>query len=341
MSFVHQYIERTSGRRRDEPLFGDRVVRWLYDPLRENAPALFRLLTGAHSSKALAYFNYDLVLGARLFGARRFLAECGVDLAECLDPPEALDTPRKVFERKIRYWRYRPMPEDERTVVSPADARVLVGSLAEQSDFYLKDKFFSVDELLGIGRYRWLKEFAGGDFAVFRLTPDKYHYNHVPVSGEVLDVYAVEGDYHSCNPHAVVSVMTPYSKNKRVVTVIDTDVAGGTGLGLVVMVEVVALMIGEIVQCYSEQAYDAPRELKPGMFLRRGQPKSLYRPGSSTDVLLFQAQRVRFAEDLLANQRRCDVPSRFTRGFQQPLVETDVQVRSLVGRALDLAKQGE
>jgi hypothetical protein len=31
----------------------------------------------------------------------------------------------------------------------------------------------------------WLPAFDRGDFAIFRLTPDKYHYNHVPVSGEV------------------------------------------------------------------------------------------------------------------------------------------------------------
>ncbi|MDO3376629.1 phosphatidylserine decarboxylase [Geoalkalibacter halelectricus] len=333
MSYVHQYIERCSGRCRVEPLFGDRVVRWLYDPLRENAPALFRLFTGASSSRALAFFNYDLVLGARLLGAERFLAACGIDRTECLDAPETLDTPRKVFERKIRYWQCRPMPSDPRAVVSPADARVLVGSLAEQSAFFLKDKFFTVEELLGAGRYRWLREFAGGDFAVFRLTPDKYHYNHVPVAGRVLDVYEVEGDYHSCNPQAVVSVITPYSKNKRVVTVIDTDVPGGTEVGLVAMVEVVALMIGEIVQCYSEREYCEPCLPAPGMFLHKGQPKSLYRPGSSTDVLLFQAGRVRFAQDLLTNQQRRDVSSRFTRGFQQPLVETDLQVRSVVGWA--------
>lgn len=71
--------------------------------------------------------------------------------------------------------------------------------------------------------------------------------------------------------------MTPFSKNKRVVTVIDTDVEGGTQVGLVAMIEVVALIIGEVVQC---------------------------RPGSSTNVLLFQPRRVRFLDDLLANQRR-------------------------------------
>ena len=52
-------------------------------------------------------------------------------------------------------------------------------------------------------------------------------------------------------PGAVVALVTPYSKNSRVVTIIDTEVPGGTGVGLVAMIEVVALMIGEVVQCYS------------------------------------------------------------------------------------------
>ncbi|HEX9078268.1 MAG TPA: phosphatidylserine decarboxylase, partial [Desulfuromonadaceae bacterium] len=200
---------------------------------------------------------------------------------------------------------------------------------------FLKEKFFSFEELLGRDRQQWREAFRGGDFAVFRLTPDKYHYNHTPVAGKVVDFYAMEGDYHSCNPSAVVAIATPFSKNKRVVTVIDTDVAGGTGVGLVAMVEVVALMIGDIVQAYSPEGYDAPRPVERGMFLEKGRPKSLYRPGSSTDILIFQQGRVRFAADLLENQRRTDVASRFTKGFGRPLVETDVRVRSLIGTAIE------
>jgi phosphatidylserine decarboxylase len=325
----HQYVERSSGTVKNEALFGDRLIQLVYFPLRENAPFLFRSLTGRRSTQLLALLNYDLALGRRLLGNDRFLQECGVDLAECLDPPERLDTARKVFERKIRYWECRPMTDGPGTVVSPADARVLTGSFSQQRQLFLKGKFFELDELLGEGP-EWRQAFADGDFAIFRLTPDKYHYNHVPVSGEVVDIYEIDGTFHSCNPAAIVRQVTPYSKNRRVVTVIDTDVPGGTGVGLVAMIEIVALMIGEIVQCYSEQGYDDPVPVARGLFVRAGCPKSLYRPGSSTDVLIFQPERVRFAEDLLNNQQRSDVVSRFCSGFGRPLVETDVQVRSLI-----------
>ncbi len=145
---------------------------------------------------------------------------------------------------------------------------------------------------------------TSGDFAVFRLTPEKYHYTHVPAAGAVADFYGVNGRYHSCNPHAAVQLLTPYSKNRRVVTVIDTDCEGGDGVGYIAMIEVVALMVGQIEQRYSEGRYDNPQALEKGMFLRRGAPKALFRPGSSTVVLLFQPGRVRFAHDLVRNQQQ-------------------------------------
>lgn len=328
-SLPHQYVERESGRVRTEQLIGDRMVRLLYTGVRENAPLFFRLLTSLRASSLLGFVNFDLPLRS----ARNFISQCGINREECLDDPDGFDTPRKVFERKIRYWECRPLPAGADTVVCPADSRVLLGSFAETSQLFLKEKFFSFEELLG-GRREWLRAFAGGDFAVFRLTPDKYHYNHLPVSGRVVACYEIDGDCHSCNPAAVVTVATPYSKNRRVVTVINTDVPRGSCVGLVAMVEVVALMIGEIVQCYSARRYEAPQPIEPGLFVERGQPKSLFRPGSSTDVLIFETGRVRFAADLLGNMAHPTAASRFSRGFDQPLVETDVRVRSLLAHAV-------
>lgn len=321
---AHQYVERESGRVVTEQLLGDRMVQLLYHRLRECSSTLFRLLTSARSSSLLATVNFDRPLD----DPAAYAGRCGIDLSDCHDPVSSLRTGRLLFERRIRYQQSRPMPDNPAAVVSPADARVLVGSLRQQSLFFLKDKFFSFNELLG--KPVWQQRFADGDFAVFRLTPDKYHYNHTPVAGMVVDHYELEGDYHSCNPAAVVAEVTPFSKNRRAVTVIDSDVAGGTGVGLVAMIEVVALMIGGITQAYSNHDYDQPQQISPGMFLKKGQPKSLYRPGSSTDILLFEPDRICFAADLLQNQQRTDVASRFSSGFHRPLVETDIRVRSLL-----------
>jgi phosphatidylserine decarboxylase len=215
-----------------------------------------------------------------------------------------------------------------------ADACMLIGSFVDVSNLFLKEKFFDLRELLGEDKGDWLKAFADGDYAIFRLTPEKYHYNHVPVSGVVRDFYRIDGANHSCNPAALVEIAAPLSKNRRFVSIIDTDVDGGAGAGLVAMIEITALMIGRVDQCYSEEKYDNPQPMRTGLFLKRGCPKSLYRPGSSTDVLLFQRKRVRLDADLILNQTTPNFPSRFSSGFGKPLAETEVIARSQIARVM-------
>jgi phosphatidylserine decarboxylase len=332
----HQYVERETGKVYTEPLFWDRAINYLYADTRERVPAVFRALTSGRASSLFAFLNFDI---PRPGGAKALLGRCAADLSEFVEDPVALGSLRKVFERQIRYWECRPMPSEPGTVVAPADSKVILGSLSEQSSLFLKEKFFHFEELLGTDRSVWIDVFQDGDFAVFRLTPEKYHYNHTPVAGIVEDLYEIPGGYDSCNPGAVVNLVTPYSKNKRVVTIIDTDVPHGSNVGLVAMIEVVALMIGDIVQVYSEERYEQPRPLHKGMFLKKGAPKSLFRPGSSTDVLLFQQGRIRFAQDLLHNMYRQGVQSRFSCGFGRCLVETDLKARSLI--ALPAGKEEE
>ncbi len=325
----HQYISRDTGAVVSEQLIADRAIDMLYNRLREHTPSLFRALTSRQMSGLLGFVHFDLNLPLDNRRGLQLLTRMGIDRKECVAPHHCFTTPRQVFERQIRYWECRPMDPDPEAIASPADAKVLIGSLQETPELFIKNKFFSAPELLGEDS-SWCRFFTEGDWAVFRLTPDKYHYNHVPVTGEVVDIYALDGRYHSCNPWAVVALASLHAKNRRVVTIIDTDVDGGSGIGLVAMIEVVALMIGDIVQCYSPSGYDQPVPVVKGQRLAKGQPKSLYRPGSSTDILLFQKNAITFSADLQHNVRRSDVHSRFSSGLGRPLVETDVRVRSTI-----------
>jgi phosphatidylserine decarboxylase len=331
-SMPHQYIDRETAEVKTESLYCDRLVNFIYSRIKEQNKTLFHALTSSRATGILGYLNYDLPLRQYLYSPYKLANILSVDLDECADPPNELDSPRKFFERKIKYWQNRPLPADPAVVAAPADSRMLVGSFADRSMLFIKEKFFDYQELLGPSSKDWLTEFEHGDFAIFRLTPDKYHYNHFPVSGRVVDFYQIPGSYHSCNPGAVIQMIGPFSKNKRVVTIIDTDVEGGTGIGPVAMIEVVALMIGEIVQCYSDRKYNSPQQIGPGMTVSKGQPKSLFRPGSSVDVLIFQQGRVTFSEDIVSNMHHRLAVSRFSQGFGQPLVETEVKVRSPIGK---------
>ena len=335
-SLTHQYIDRATGSVANERLMADNLIRTLYSPKLEDASLLSKLASSRYLSEILGYLNYDNALSSRMSGMQRFLRSCGINPRELVDDASTLDTARKVFERKIKYWECRPLPGQERCVVCPADSRVTVGSLRETSILFIKGKFFEFPELLGGKGSRWQRKFVQGDSAIFRLTPEKYHYTHTPVAGCVADFYALQGRYHSCNPNAAVQLLTPYSKNRRVITILDTDCDGGTRIGYVAMIEVVALMVGQIEQGYSERRYDSPCPIEKEMFLQRGAPKALFRPGSSTVVLLFEPERIRFAHDLVVNQTKSGVRSRYTTGFGHPVVETDVMVRSALAHPLEV-----
>jgi phosphatidylserine decarboxylase len=332
---IHQYIDRATGNVVTETLVGDKAIAFLYNHVRENAPRMFKALTSNRMSELLAFYQYDM---PKFRDSQRhndrISQNFGIDPDECVEPPEYFTCMRRVFERQIKFWNCRPMEENPHQIVSPADARLLIGSFSTTSSLFIKNKFFDLTELLGAEK-PWQQYFISGDFAVFRLTPDKYHYNHVPVSGRVADVYVVDGEYHSCNPLASIAVASIHSKNRRVVTIMDTDVQDGSWIGWVAMVEIVALMIGDIKQAYSQKRYEDPMEVHPGLFMKKGCAKSLYRPGSSTDVLIFEPGKIRFCHDLIENSRRNDVLSRFRSLTGRPLVETDIRVRSKLAVKID------
>jgi phosphatidylserine decarboxylase len=331
---AHQYVDRRNSSAVRETFCGDPIVSFLYSRVREDAGWLFRALTSARLTELLGTLLFDVRPASPARMRRRLARQLGIAFTECADPPETLDIARKVFERKIRYWDCRPMEPDPATIVSPADARLLVGSFRQTSKLFLKDKFFQYEEMFGKNKPVWQDAFRGGDYAVLRLTPDKYHYNHVPATGVVRDIYEIDGVFQSCHPAVVVAQATPHSKNRRTVTIIDTDVANGTQAGLVAMIEVVALMIGDIVQCYSAERYEAPSPVHIDMRVERGCPKSLFRPGSSTVVLIFQEGRVRFHDDILANLRRSDLSSLYSEAWGESWVEMDVPVRATIARAI-------
>ena len=143
----HQYIERDTGQLCTECLGSDGFIQFLYsESLRENAAWLFRMVTSHRlSSQLLALLSFDLPFGAQQFGIVRFLQSHGIDLQECVDPNITRKTARAIFERQIRYWECRPMPQAPGMMVAPADARLVLGSLQPQSHLFIKGKFFTYE----------------------------------------------------------------------------------------------------------------------------------------------------------------------------------------------------
>ena len=240
---------------------------------------------------------------------------------------------QKIFERKILYWDCRPMPNDPGTIVSPADSRVILGSLSDMSSLFIKGKFFEFDELIGRDKKSWLAAFREWGFC--RFPPD---------TGKVpLQPYTRGGEGGRFLQHPRgLSFLQSLTRSCRWLRhtrktsesspFLTPMFLGERNIGLVAMIEVVALMIGGIVQCVQQEVLPMTRSPSGAVcFVEKGRPKSLFRPGSSTVVLLFERDKVRFADDILANMSAFGVDSLFSKGFGQPMVETDIKVRSLLG----------
>ena len=75
MQTIHQYIERDSGAVRTEKLYGDRLIRLLYNGVRENAPLLFRLFTSPLASGLLGFINFDAPLAGGFAGKSRWASQ--------------------------------------------------------------------------------------------------------------------------------------------------------------------------------------------------------------------------------------------------------------------------
>ena len=328
---AHQFVSLTHGNAADETLLADRVIRFLYSTVREEPSMLQQLAATPLASMALATWEFD----RRLINPKKTIARAarrmGINLRECIDDLGNARTLRELFERRIAYESVRPMPADTKAIISPADGKALAIGFAGDAMLPVKQRFISARELLGREHVASGLHFNAG--LVVRLTPDMYHYVHAPVSGVVRAHYWIEGALHSCNPGALVCFQRPYAMNRRRVTIIDTDVEAGSQVGAIALVNVAAMMIGRIDDAYSVRDYADPQSLTVGAHVARGQPLALFRPGSSTSIILWDGERARHTQYLRRNANRIDVRSRFSDWLLSPWVETAVSVRSLVAHS--------
>jgi phosphatidylserine decarboxylase len=323
---THQYLPLSGIGAVDEALIADRVISFLYSTAREHPSILQRMAASRLASTALATWEFDWPLRKPLSAIAAAAERMQIGLDDVYGDMRSWRTLRDLFERKIRFWDARPLDTEARTIASPADGKALAFGFPRDALMPVKSKWVAFPEL--VGSQALVDSLAPISGVIVRLTPDAYHYVHAPVSGVVRSHELIDGALHSCNPTALVTFANPYTINLRRVTAIDTDVHHGSRVGLVVVVNIAAMMIGRIEDAYSESRYDNVQAIKAGTFVKRGQPMALFRPGSSTSIVLWRQSRASLAPALARNSGRPDVQSRFSDWLLSPWVESAVRVRS-------------
>jgi phosphatidylserine decarboxylase len=224
----------------------------------------------------------------------------GIDLGEAVVPAGGFPTLDALFTRALRHGA-RPIDPDPSTLVSPADGRLLVsGPIDGSLRLAVKGVSFSVTELVADGALA--RGLAGGTAAVFRLYAADCHRLFFPCSGMPSAPRLVRGGYESVSPRPG-NGLPFYVLNRRTVTTLETG-----RFSRLVLVDVGGFLVGSI------------RHLAvPGARVEKGAPRSLFRFGGSTLVLLAPEGAVEWDRGLLAASARGE--------------ETPVRIGQAIGRA--------
>jgi len=224
----------------------------------------------------------------------------GIDLSESVVPPGGFPTLNALFTRELAAGA-RPIDPDPAALASPADARLHVtGPIDEALRVGVKGVSFSVRELVADAALA--RGVAGGTVAVFRLYAADCHRLFFPCSGTPSAPRLVPGGYESVSPRPG-NDLPFYVLNRRTVTALDT-----VRFGRLLLVDVGGFLVGSI------------RHLAAACLrVEKGAPRSLFRFGGSTLVLLAPAGAVDWDPAILASSARGD--------------EAPVRIGQAIGRA--------
>ncbi len=299
------YYDRQKKEMCRENVLGDAFIKWAYYTL---------------SGRMLQPFLYNCSFLSRLLGwyfdsglsRKRIVStikDLEIDTSEFLLKEGETDIVGQYTNFNDFFYRrlkdgVRPFDKDENEVCCPADGRILVyPEGGKDSRFPVKGAELRLAELFG----KEMPEFEKCSVAVVRLCPADYHRYHFPCSGTIVDQGKIKGQYHSVNPTALNEVSDVFILNKREYAIIDNPVVGKVGY-----VDVGAFGVAGIVQTWENPS------------VKKMDEKGYFKFGGSTVVLVFEAGRVEFCQDLI---------DKSTEG-----VETLVRVGQPLGKAVNTVK---
>ncbi len=212
-----------------------------------------------------------------------FVRLFNIDLTEAeREDPASYDCFNDFFTRSLKPGA-RPLADPRHRLVSPSDGTVSqLGRLHADAIVQAKGIDYSAAELLG-GTDR-ASAFEDGHFITVYLAPNDYHRVHSPIAGHVVEEVRIPGQLFSVSAATVRAVPRLFSRNERMVAMLDTD------HGPVAVVMVAAMLVAGI-----ETTWGGPEDRRPGSetrtrpihrhFLDRGAELGRFHWGSTVIVL--------------------------------------------------------
>jgi phosphatidylserine decarboxylase len=231
---------------------------------------------------------------------RWFAQTYKIDVNEAEKPMEHYDSIGHFFTRNLKEG-LRPI---EGEIVSPVDGTlrnfgIITGGVLEQ----VKGRDYSVEAFLGSKDLA--QRFDGGTFFNLYLSPQDYHHVHAPVTGLVTHSTHVPGRLWPVNDWSMNNIENLFSVNERILTLIESPVAGA-----VAVVMVGATNVGKMSVTYDgfisnnlSTSETEHRVYEPGRPLQAGERLGTFHMGS-TVVMLFERDRIALADVPLSQPQK-------------------------------------
>ncbi len=285
-----RFFDRYSKTLKTENVYGESYLRFTY----ENPFGRFLLWFFVKRALFSIYFGWRANWKYSAFKVIPFIVKYDLDIDEFVKTPYDYKTFNEFFCRTLKKTA-RPIVEGERVAAFPADGRHLIFPNVDLAEgFYVKGAKFTLAELFGEGdlpqdKQVLTQKFAGGAMVISRLCPVDYHRFHFPCAGTPGEPQLIKGPLFSVSPIALRRNINYLVQNKRVLTEFESPV-----FGPMACFEVGATNVGTIVHTFVA-----------GRPVAKGEEKGLFKFGGSCTITVFQAGRIRFDDDLVAQSREC------------------------------------
>ncbi len=211
-----------------------------------------------------------------------FINKNGIDMTEVEET--RFRSFNEFFTRRLKGGA-RPIDADPDALISPCDGYMSAYEIEPNGRFLVKGTPYTLSELTRDAELA--REFEGGLFLSFRLTPADYHRYIFVDDGEFASAEKrIDGVYHTVRPTALENVPV-YKTNTRVYAVLNTR-----SFGRIAQMEVGATLVGRIKNTVSAGAF------------KRGDEKGMFEFGGSTVILLISANMARLDDSAYGIERR-------------------------------------
>lgn len=276
-------IDRTSGQVITEDIWGEWWLRLFYGdgifPKTIGRILLHVFFRWPIMSWLMGKY-YDTKRSCRLIAP--FCERFHIDMKESVLPISEFTSFNDFFTRRLTL-ESRPQALDADVLTMPADGRYsFIQNCGTSHTFPVKGEQMNLEQILGCKVLA--AKFCGGTAVFCRLCPADCHRFYFPIQGKATSTKWIHGSLFSVNPLATNSRPWIWWKNRRALTLIETE-EGRT----IAYLEVGATNCGSIVQNFVADSW-----------VKKGQEKGYFRLGGSAIILLFEPGHIFLDKDLLA-----------------------------------------